>query len=450
MLARKRFKIIICLVLCLSIFVVQTNHEIQEAKAVVWLAPVLWEVAGSLLVSAGITFASNQALMANAYSFLTRYGAPVVNAISTYGVGAVVNVTSGLNDALNDFVNWVKGDGAGQTVNYNYGYMTPQMILDNKPWSQFNPTTIASSVSFNLSGNSSSLVDLWTFTVTKDGTSYVYDVKINKSSPDRLRVYYMGSQVSVSILSTGGFSYNAADQIFTLYNLTVYKHHATSMEVAYFTGTPSSYNFLVGSSAPSFYSANTATITHTFTHPYFKDGSTIVTDAGTVLSGSGVLGQDVVYQPQAGTKDLTGVDVKVLPGADVLGKTASDVIANSVPADLAQSNAINNALVGKIGFGPLKLSMQKLQDFNIGASPAPVIKINLGKIFNASVSQIAPGVASPFANQDTIFFDFGTLENYQFGGMNLVEYFRMITGAGMIYTTFLYCWRKIVPSEVVN
>lgn len=104
----------------------------------------------------------------------------------------------------------------------------------------------------------------------------------------------------------------------------------------------------------------------------------------------------------------------------------------------------------KLNLGALKNALERLNNINTEKGAPPVIYLNLNKLFNAGTSEINPNVQNPFANEDTVFIDFGILETFTFGGYSLVDYFRTLIAAGFIWTTLLYVWGKIVPNKVVS
>ncbi len=113
-------------------------------------------------------------------------------------------------------------------------------------------------------------------------------------------------------------------------------------------------------------------------------------------------------------------------------------------------NLIRDKFEEKLNINVLKNALERLQNIDTRKGIAPVITINLNRLFNAGLSNINPNVQNPFSDEESTFIDFGILDTYTFGGYSLVDYFRTLIGAGFIYTTLLYVWRKIVPSKVVS
>ncbi|ERK28218.1 hypothetical protein [Clostridium intestinale] len=88
-----------------------------------------------------------------------------------------------------------------------------------------------------------------------------------------------------------------------------------------------------------------------------------------------------------------------------------------------------------------------IQNFDTSSVEPPKLNINLGQLFSAGTSRFTS--QNPFSNSETTFIDFSLLNQYSFGGMPLIAYFRFLTGVGFIWTTFNYCWRKLTPDTVI-
>jgi hypothetical protein len=103
----------------------------------------------------------------------------------------------------------------------------------------------------------------------------------------------------------------------------------------------------------------------------------------------------------------------------------------------------------KMGFGPLTNAYQRITSIDTSKKQAPVIKFNLRRMLDASTKNVA-SINNPFPDKDSTLIDFGILEDYTFAGFSLIEYFRMLIGAGFIWSTFMYIWHKITPKEVIK
>lgn len=129
-------------------------------------------------------------------------------------------------------------------------------------------------------------------------------------------------------------------------------------------------------------------------------------------------------------------------------------------------------LTGLIMPPQLQNAWTKLNAMDTKQTKPPKFTVDLGGLYMAAVSKLGydertdrfvvpvqynnGGSYSPepkpidgFSNSATV-VDFAVLEKYEFGGLNLIEYFRMIIGFGMVLTTFLYAWRKIIPRNVLD
>lgn len=117
-----------------------------------------------------------------------------------------------------------------------------------------------------------------------------------------------------------------------------------------------------------------------------------------------------------------------------------------INADVA---SLKQKFEDKLKYGILENSMKKLENINTEKGAPPVISINLNEIFNAGTKYINNDIENPFNDEETTFIDFGILEDITFMNVSVVDYFRDIIAAGFIWLTFMYVWRKIVPSKAV-
>lgn len=83
---------------------------------------------------------------------------------------------------------------------------------------------------------------------------------------------------------------------------------------------------------------------------------------------------------------------------------------------------------------------------NVRVDP-PIIYINLYKIFRASVSKIAPNLESPWEDEDIVFFDFGSMNQYQYNGLPLIDYFRILIGSGYIISVLFYVYKRFTRED---
>lgn len=137
--------------------------------------------------------------------------------------------------------------------------------------------------------------------------------------------------------------------------------------------------------------------------------------------------------------------------ADTAKQVAEEI--NSIDESIADPadavNQMEDSLPDNFRIPKLENSLKKLEEMNTGQAPPPVIKINLGAIYNAGTDRFG-NPSNPFGDGERVFFDFGALNTYTWGGLPLIEYFRFIIGIGFVWTTVIYVWRKITPSESIG
>ena len=98
---------------------------------------------------------------------------------------------------------------------------------------------------------------------------------------------------------------------------------------------------------------------------------------------------------------------------------------------------------------PFEKSFKKLQDMDTSKGEPPKIMFNLYKLVHAATSRFGnPDL--PFKDEDTVLFDFATLNEYQFMSMGFLDLSRNIIGFGFIWVTAFYIMRKFSPDSVIQ
>lgn len=106
-------------------------------------------------------------------------------------------------------------------------------------------------------------------------------------------------------------------------------------------------------------------------------------------------------------------------------------------------------LSGKTPLAPLKGALERLKQLKQSETP-PVFKINLRSLINASTTTLSPGAGDALPDEETSYLDFGQLSVIQFGGYSLIQYFRTLIGALMVWFTIRYIWKGIVPDSTIG
>lgn len=117
-------------------------------------------------------------------------------------------------------------------------------------------------------------------------------------------------------------------------------------------------------------------------------------------------------------------------------------------------DSITDKFIDSSGFNPLSSSFAALQDMTLsgGSCSSPEFKLPLNDLKNVS-RRFTGNTDNVFPDPNPVFVSFELLEDkdkFSFMDMSIIEIIRLLIGAGMLYTTFLYVWRKIVPDKVIG
>lgn len=129
---------------------------------------------------------------------------------------------------------------------------------------------------------------------------------------------------------------------------------------------------------------------------------------------------------------------------DGIGSIIASLTDSVLSIDVA---AVQEGIMEPFRLPRFQQTWNVIQDFDTLSVEPPKLNINLGQLFGAGTSLFIS--QNPFSNSDSTFIDFSLLNQYSFGGMPLISYFRFLTGVGFIWTTFNYCWRKLTPDTVI-
>jgi len=155
----------------------------------------------------------------------------------------------------------------------------------------------------------------------------------------------------------------------------------------------------------------------------------------------------------------TGCTITVDPTADLAGKDAAALKEDAAVAVAEPSLAqqIANDTTGMaddasdlIAPGIFSGTFAAIESLRGVRGEPPVIRLPMYDIYEATARRFVPGSTNPFAaDPNPAIVDFGAFGSVAFGGVSLLEYARMLFGAGMVIQTFFYCWRKIVPAHTM-
>lgn len=270
-----RKKILVLVLIIILSFGSIVSIEVDTAQAVLplILAPESVSIAGSLLVSAGLTFASNPAMYSAITSFAYRY-APAWSEISqlagTVGVGQSVAVTGTIANALNDFVNKVMpGAISFPSESISYSFQSNTLVIGP---------------------NQEVFVPV--------GSSFI--LTYSDGLQHNLRFEYYNNDTYRSSAGAQPWPHNA-------------KYDFVASGLSMYVYVNDEYNTFITS-------CNRVKIVN-----FNTDISVNLQGVSSTVDGSALLGVDTTLDSSQSLKDLTGAFVNIADGTTLLNKTASDI-----------------------------------------------------------------------------------------------------------------------------
>lgn len=117
-------------------------------------------------------------------------------------------------------------------------------------------------------------------------------------------------------------------------------------------------------------------------------------------------------------------------------------------------DSVTDKFIDSSSFNPLASSLSALQEMTLsdGSCSAPSFRLPLNDLKNVSY-RFTGNTDNVFPESSPVFVSFELLEDkekFSFMNMSIIEIIRLLISAGMLYTTFLYVWRKIVPDKVIG
>lgn len=130
--------------------------------------------------------------------------------------------------------------------------------------------------------------------------------------------------------------------------------------------------------------------------------------------------------------------------------TGDTTIPVDIPIDLTiDVPLVRDKITNKLDLPRFTQTWNKLKNMDTSRGQPPKITIDLNKLFYASTSRFG-SPQNPFPSKESTLIDFAYLQNHQFGGLPLIDYFRGLVACGFIFNTLLYVWRKITPKDVIS
>lgn len=165
-------------------------------------------------------------------------------------------------------------------------------------------------------------------------------------------------------------------------------------------------------------------------------------------------GAYIPAEPDAGTGGDTGTGGSTDTGglSGFIGSFKEKLSESLIPEQLRNSWSKLKLLSGAVGEPPkLTLDLGKL--YFVGANES--VQAFFGKsgvpvsFNNGGQTPVVADTDQWKQGEESIVVDFAQLNKYQFGGIALIEYFRMLISVGFLMMTFRYVWSKIMPSQAV-
>lgn len=159
----------------------------------------------------------------------------------------------------------------------------------------------------------------------------------------------------------------------------------------------------------------------------------------------------IVQQP---TPSAIQAPLPPVPSSGEKSPFTQDTIKTVNPSGLDTKSGIDmftgilGKIQGKIPADSLKNIFMKL-NLNTGDyhSLAPVISVNLHSMANSTKN--ISGVDSTLPDTDTQIVDFRNLEKIKYFGAPVIDYFRGLIGALLLFNTAMYIWKRLVPSDFI-
>lgn len=102
----------------------------------------------------------------------------------------------------------------------------------------------------------------------------------------------------------------------------------------------------------------------------------------------------------------------------------------------------------KLPIAPLEEVLRKIEEIQVAKPSPPVFKINIHSLAEP-FKGIGSGFDNSFDDEDVAWLDFAKLEEVQFMGSSVIDWFRTLISALFIWLTVQGLWRRITSNEVV-
>jgi hypothetical protein len=135
--------------------------------------------------------------------------------------------------------------------------------------------------------------------------------------------------------------------------------------------------------------------------------------------------------------------------ASTAATNATTAAASVGNLDIATVKTMPAVITDTLNLPKFQHTLDLIKNMDTSRGTPPKVTFNLAGMFSAMLSRFG-NPPNPFTASEYTLIDFSMLQDYKFGGMALIDYFRGLISMGFIIQTFFYCWRKITPSEVIK
>lgn len=149
--------------------------------------------------------------------------------------------------------------------------------------------------------------------------------------------------------------------------------------------------------------------------------------------------------------DILSPVTGILTGVQSLVTSVGALASGEVPAELQDRiYQFSGQIFDILSWDEMSRSMAALENMGSGYGEPPVITLNLHRLVDT-----AQGIGhfkNTFDNEEVTVIDFEILEDerFQFMGMTIIEWIRLMFTVSMIWYTAWYVWEKIVPDDAVR
>ncbi|QUI24852.1 hypothetical protein HZI73_22240 [Vallitalea pronyensis] len=110
--------------------------------------------------------------------------------------------------------------------------------------------------------------------------------------------------------------------------------------------------------------------------------------------------------------------------------------------------ALYDAILERFNYNIFSDTLKKLEKLKTAPKTPPKITINLHAMFDTLKN--LGDFDNTLEDKETVFIDFAILDELQFQGVSVIEWFRGLINIGMIITTFFHIKNKVMPQKAMK